>query len=152
MANPATRIRAVRLYFVGVLSAAIVLIPLILLVTIGKALADPYNRPILIFIGVIGAVGTVALELKARIAHVTVADGRLRWRTVDSWRPGDQPIESIGRVEIMPKGDVGIYFNDNRKNLDLSAREFRRDDLTRLIQALSAAAGRDLTSQHGPGR
>jgi len=142
----ATRIRAVRLYFIGVLSAAIVLIPLIVLATIGKALADPYNRPILIFIGVIGAVGVVALELKARIAHATVADGRLRWRTFDSWRPADQLLQAISGIQITPKGDVEIYFDNNPKTLVLSATEFRREDLIRLVQAISAATGRDLSS------
>jgi len=140
------------MYFVGALCGAILLPWLIAAATIGRGLVDPYNRPVLIMIAVIGAAGIVALELKARVADVTVADGRLRWRTFDSWRPGDQPIDSISRVEITSKGDMKIFFKSNQKNLELSAAEFRRDDLTKFIHAISAAAGRDLSSQHEPGR
>ena len=132
------------MYFVGVLCGVILLPWLIAAATIGRGLVDPYDRPILIVITIIGAVGIVVLELKARIAHATVADGQLQWRTMGSWRSGDLPIQSISRVEITPKGDVQIVFNNDPK-LELSAKEFRRDDLARLVHAMSAAAGRDLS-------
>lgn len=46
---------------------------------------------------------------------------------------------------MAPKGDVQIVFNNN-PTLELSAKEFRRDDLARLVHAMLAAAGRDLSS------
>jgi len=102
-------------------------------------------------IGVIGAVGIVALELKARIAHVTVADGRLRRRTFDSWRPGDQPIQTISRAEITPKGDVELYFN-NKQFWCSHRQSFAATTSPGSFKLFSAAAGRDLSSQHEPCR
>ncbi len=88
---------------------------------------------------------TVALELKARTGYVAVVAGRLRWRLLfEGWRPREQLVQSMSRVELSPKGDLQIYFSSGRKPLFLSAKAFRRADLDKLVRALSTAAGPDL--------
>jgi hypothetical protein len=144
------RIVSVGLHNVGLAYGAIVAVGLIGAATLGRGLSYPSLRPLLILLTLLWAASTVALELNARTGYVAVVAGRLRWRLLfEGWRPREQPVQSVGRVELSPKGDLQIYFNNGRKPLLLSAKAFRRADLDELVRALSTAAGRDLM-QAGP--
>jgi hypothetical protein len=144
------RIASVGLHNVGFAYGAIVAVGLIGAATLGRGLSYPSVRPLLILLTVFWVASTVALELNARTGYVAVVAGRLRWRLLfEGWRPREQPVQSISRVELSPKGDLQIYFSSRRKPLFLSAKVFRRADLDELVRTLSTAAGRDLL-QAGP--
>ncbi len=139
------RIGSVGLHNVGFAYGAIVAAGLIGAATLGRGLSYPSLRPLLILLTLLWVASTVALELHARTGYVAVVAGRLRWRLLfEGWRPREQPVQSISRVEPSPKGDLQIYFSNGRKPLLLSAKAFRRADLDELVRALSTAAGRDL--------
>jgi hypothetical protein len=144
------KISAVRLHNVGVLSAAI-LAPFFLgAATVGGGLTDPSLRGLLGALTVLAVGACVALEVKVRRAYVALPANRLSWRTPEAWATHDKPVSNISRIGLSPKGDVQIHFTDGEKSLQLSAAEFRREDLRELARALSAAAGRDLL-QSSPG-
>jgi len=142
------RIASVGLYNVGFAYGAIVAVGLIGAATIGRGWSYPSLRPLLILLTVLWIASTVALELNVRTGYVAVVAGRLRWRLLfESWRPRVEPVQSISRVELSPKGDLQIHFGSGRKPLFLSAKAFRRGDLDELVRTLSTAAGRDLQAR-----
>jgi hypothetical protein len=139
------RIVSVGLHNVGFAYGAIVAVGLIGAATLGRGLSYPSLRPLLILLTLLWVASTVALELSARTGYVALVAGRLRWRLLfEGWRPREQPVQGVSRVELSPKGDLQIYFSNGRKPLLLSAKAFRRADLDELVRALSTAAGRDL--------
>ncbi len=141
---PELRISAVRLRNAGILSGAILAPFLIAAATIGHGLADPSLRELLGAVTILAVGACIALEVSVRRAYVALAAGRMTWRTPGVWVSRDKPISNIGRIDLSPEGDLQIQFTNGEKPIQLSAREFRRDDLGQLVRALSAAAGRDL--------
>jgi hypothetical protein len=127
------RINARRLRYAGVLSGAVVLVPILGIATVGHGLNDP---PVLTIMLLLWLAGIVVVEFNARTVYVAIGDGQLAWRSFRSWRPEKQPINRINRVITTPKGDLTIYFSNGHKPLDLSAKEFRREDLYLVRRAL----------------
>jgi len=135
------RISARRLHNAGIVGGLVLLPFLLLAATLGRGFADPSLHGPLALVTIVAFVGSVGLEVNVRTAHITVAAGRVRWRLWGGWGEREKSIASIDRVELSPKGDVEIHFIDGDQQLQLSAKEFRRDDLRELARILSVAPG-----------
>lgn len=80
--------------------------------------------------------------MRLRTIHVSVRDGHLLWRDMNSWVKADEPIAGIARIVLASNGDLEVEFAGGRAPLRLNARkEYRADDLRDLARLLGSDSG-----------